>query len=85
MNNKTPSHVTGVKVQCVNYIKCPLCYGCRNYREIDPDCLRCTTNRKRDICNTNKHKTELIAKMILRPKIRFDEPITFKNGGNNNE
>lgn len=80
---KQQSDVRGVQIKCVNFIGCPMCYGCRNYNSADPDCAECTVNRKKNICNTNTHRSDLISKMVLRNRIVVDN-IEFKSkqGGN---
>ena len=50
--NKTYHDVRGSKIKCINYQKCPLCYGCRRYSSIDPECRKCyEENKKFNICN----------------------------------
>jgi hypothetical protein len=79
MLNKTPHDVLGVKKRCINYIKCPLCYGCRNYRGIDPSCAECARNKKDNICNTDKHKPDLIAQFITKDRIKITKQVEFKS------
>ena len=55
MKQKIPQDVLGYQIRCPNYIKCPLC----------------NQNRKKNICDTNKHKENLIAKMITRETINL--------------
>jgi hypothetical protein len=76
---KTPDDVRGFKVKCVNFVKCPMCYGCRNYRSIDLDCAKCMENKKINVCNTNLHKSDLIAKMIMKDKIKLPDDVQFKS------
>ena len=77
---KTEYDVRGYEIKCINYIKCPLCYGCRNYNSVDPDCKICIEqNKKYNICNTELHKTDLIAKMITKNNIKISEPTKFIN------
>lgn len=78
LNQKQPSDVLGFRSSCVNFIQCPICYGCRNYRDEDPDCANCTIHKKRDICDTKKHRADLISKMVLRPRIKIPN-IEFKS------
>lgn len=80
MARKTPSSVRGHRMYCVNYVKCAICYGCRAYNTMDPECEICAQNKKQNICNTELHKASLISKMITREKLKIDEPIKFKNG-----
>lgn len=70
---KTKNDVLGVKINCPNYIECPLCYGCRNYNSAIIECEQCAKNKKFNICNTNKHQNELIAKFITKTKIKIKE------------
>lgn len=71
MKQKIPQDVLGYQIRCPNYIKCPLCYGCRNYNPSYLKCAKCNQNRKKNICDTNKHKENLIAKMITRETINL--------------
>ena len=75
---KQPSDVRGHFTGCVNFVKCPICYGCRAYRSDIPDCQECMKNSKRDICNTNLHKSDVIANMVLKEKIKIDN-VEFKS------
>lgn len=76
---KSPSDVRGAKIRCINYEKCPICYGCRNYNSIDPECAKCATKRKYNICDTIKHKSDIIANFISRPQINLSESVEFKS------
>lgn len=70
MKAKVPSDVKGYDTQCPNFMQCPMCYGCRNY---DPNIIKCVErcggNMKQNVCNTQRHKEELIAKFITKEKI----------------
>ena len=77
---KTMHDTRGSKIKCINYQKCPLCYGCRRYNSVDPDCEKCIENKKINICNTNLHRDEITAKMITKENININESIKFKNG-----
>lgn len=81
--SKKPSHVLGNQIKCLNFSQCPLCYGCRSYSSSDLNCIKCTKNKKRDICNVNLHKPDLINKFITKTNIKFDKPIQFNS--NNRE
>ena len=85
MRQKKPSDVLGAKMMCTSFQQCPLCYGCRSYRTDIPECQKCAVNRKKNICDTNKHKADLISKMVLRPSMKIDN-VKFKSykGGSNN-
>lgn len=74
---KTVHDVRGYQIDCVNYQKCPLCYGCRRYSSIDPECQACLINKKQNICNKDLHRDDLISKMITKSIITVDRPITF--------
>ena len=41
--------------------------------------LKDKENKKYNICNTELHKTDLIAKMITKNNIKINEPIKFIN------
>lgn len=69
MKQKTVQDVLGYQIRCPNYIKCPLCYGCRNYNPKYLKCSKCYRNKRNNICDTNKHKEKLIAKMITKENI----------------
>lgn len=77
---KTIHDVRGSRIKCVNFQKCPLCYGCRRYSSIDPQCKICAEeNKKLNICNKDLHRDEVTAKMITKENIKTDEIISFKN------
>lgn len=76
---KQPNHVTGNRFRCPNFKKCPLCYGCRAYSTHDLNCLECVNNKKRDICNKDLHRDDLIDKFITKDKIEFEGAITFES------
>jgi hypothetical protein len=77
--DKTPSSSRGAQIRCVNFIMCPLCYGCRNYRSDDPECENCLKDKKFNICNTDKHQPHLIASFISRSQIQIKGDIQFKS------
>ena len=76
---KSPKDVLGFQINCPSYTMCPLCYGCRNYRSDLDECKKCATNFKQNICNTKLHKSNLIAKMILKNEIEIKEKVNFIN------
>lgn len=62
---KTPHDVRGFQIKCVNYVQCPICYGCRNYNARDPECIKCKEyNAKKNLCNVKLHRNDLIARML---------------------
>lgn len=76
---KTVHDVRGSRINCLNFIKCPLCYGCRNYVSTDAECNICfRENKKINLCNTNLHRNDLISQMITKNNILLDEPINFQ-------
>lgn len=76
---KTVHDVRGSQIKCVNFQKCPLCYGCRRYSSVDPECAICIENKKTNICKTDLHKADVTAKMILKENIKLDGKIEFKS------
>lgn len=52
----------GKTINCPDYIECPACGGCRNYNPSFLDCLKNCKKPKQDICDTEKHKTDLLGK-----------------------
>lgn len=77
---KQPNHVRGNRVKCIKFIQCPLCYGCRAYSTHDLDCLNCVEeNKKKNICNKELHKDDIISKFITKNKIEINEQIIFKS------
>lgn len=70
---KQPNHVLGKKTNCPNFVQCPICYGCRAYSTADLNCGKCTINKKRDICNVELHKADLINKLISKTQINFEK------------
>lgn len=72
--NKTSEQVRGSRIRCLDYEMCPLCYGCRAFNSRYQKCLDCKNeNAKFNLCDTKKHKTDLIAKMITRERIDLDK------------
>lgn len=77
---KTVHDVRGSLIKCPNFQMCPLCYGCRRYSSIDPECKICLEeNKKINICNKDLHRDDLAAKMITKHTIVLDTPLTFIN------
>lgn len=80
--NKERSDVRGVLIGCVNYESCPMCYGCRNYRSEDYDCVECSKeDHKFNICNKDRHQADLVSRFITKNKIVLDK-VTFKSNKN---
>lgn len=76
---KQPSHVRGNRVSCPKYIMCPLCYGCRSFSSHDLECRECEEeNKKKNICNTELHKDDVVSNFITKTKIELEEPVTFE-------
>lgn len=69
MKQKTRYDVWGVQNNCPDYQECPLCYGCRNYDSSYVKCQNCEEDRKKNICNRELHRPDLLARMITREKI----------------
>jgi hypothetical protein len=61
--------VRGWQIDCKWYTPCPLCYGCRAYDPSYKRCEKCANETKQNICNTHKHRADLLAKMIQRETI----------------
>lgn len=77
---KGPNSSLGAKNNCINFNMCPLCYGCRDYRSTDSDCSDCyNENKQFNICNTEKHKTDLIGQFVTKNVIKSNEKINFKS------
>lgn len=79
--SKQPNHVLGFKERCPKFIQCPICYGCRSYSTHDIDCEKCAVNKKRDVCNKELHRDDLIEKLISKDVIKMKEPVTFMSAG----
>lgn len=52
---------------CDWFEECPLCYRCRAYDSKYLRCRECEIPR----CNTRRHTSEMIAKMILKPQVKM--------------
>lgn len=84
MQSKTVHDVRGFQIKCRYFIKCPLCFSCRNYNAKYTECNTCMNeNRKKNICNVELHKEELISKMIIKDRLKLKEKVEFINGKNN--
>jgi len=68
---KTRYDVWGVQHNCANYQECPLCYGCRAYDSSYVKCQHCAKNKKKNICDKNKHTDKALSLMIQRPVINL--------------
>ena len=67
---KTRHDVKGWQIDCVNYEMCPLCYGCRAYNQSHVKCVnKCGDDQRANICNTQRHRADLVAKMITKESI----------------
>ncbi len=67
---KDKNEVRGVLIGCPNFHPCPLCYGCRNYMATDIECEKCLKeDKKKNICNKELHKEEILEKMIKRDNV----------------
>ena len=67
---KTRHDVKGWQIDCVNYEMCPLCYGCRAYNPSHVKCVnKCGDDQRANICNTQRHRADLVAKMITKESI----------------
>lgn len=78
IKSKEPKDVLGYQINCPDYQQCPLCYGCRSY---DPSYYKCVNlcgrNIKHNVCKTDKHKENLLAKMIKRTIIHINDEETY--------
>lgn len=66
---KKVSDVLGWQKNCVEYHKCPICYGCRNYNSSSLKCRKCAINRRKNICNISKHTSEKMKLFCERNEI----------------
>ena len=67
--NKTYHDVRGSKIKCINYQKCPLCYG---------------ENKKFNICNKDLHRDDVTSKFITKEIIKINK-VEFKSKKNKGE
>lgn len=68
---KTHHDVWGWQNDCPSYMECPLCYGCRNFDERIVECVEhCGENRKKNVCNTTRHKDDLLAKLLSKEIVK---------------
>ena len=83
---KSIHDVRGSRINCVNFQSCPLCYGCRHYSSVDPECQICLAeNKKLNICNKDLHRDEVTAKMISKNNVILPEDISFENWRNEDD
>ena len=68
---KKPSDVLGYQMDCPDFDQCPFCYGCRAYDEKYIKCRRCAQNKKKNTCNTQRHRPDAIAKMLTRTNTKI--------------
>ena len=61
---KSIDEVLGFQINCPDYEPCPLCYGCRSYNPEYYKCLECSKNKKKNLCDTSKHRDGALAKML---------------------
>jgi len=67
---KTIADVKGSLINCKDFNPCPMCYGCRNFTTNRVRCVnKCGVNEKFDTCNTNRHRPDLLARMITKERI----------------
>lgn len=67
---KTKEDALGYRIDCINYVSCPLCYGCKNYSSAIIECEKCAAeNPQMNICNNNLHSAKNISKMVKRMRI----------------
>jgi len=77
---KKPNQVRGNRIKCPKFIQCPICYGCRAYSTHDLDCIECLEeSKKKNICNKELHKDDIITRFITKDKIEFKGKIIFKS------
>lgn len=76
---KQPADVRGNFIRCPKFIQCPLCYGCRAYKSSDLDCVECTINKKRDICNVSLHTDDIVSRFITKTNYFINEEVKFKS------
>lgn len=67
---KQPNDARGARIGCPMFESCPLCYGCRAFDPKYEECRNCELdNKKQNVCNTERHKSDLLSRMITRPVI----------------
>lgn len=77
---KQPNQVRGNQIECIKFIQCPLCYGCRAFSTHDLECIECSDdNHKNNICNKDLHKDDVVSKFISKDKIILEETIYFES------
>ena len=68
MKRKTVHDVLGWQKNCPRFVSCPVCYGCRAFDSSMISCEKCAEN-KRNLCDTKKHRSDLLDRMITREAI----------------
>ena len=56
----------GAEINCPDFEMCPICYKCRNY---SPRMKKCVDNCSDNICDTSKHRSDLVSKLIVPTEI----------------
>lgn len=65
---KRPGDVRGRQIHCPDFQQCPVCYGCRSYDTKYEECRKCGSDKK-NICNKQKHRPDLMAQLVTRPEV----------------
>ena len=72
MKRKNPNDVRGRRINCPDFEMCPLCYGCRAFNPRFAKCHACKEeNQKFNLCKTERHRPDLLEKMIRRERIEI--------------
>lgn len=74
---KTVHNVRGYQIGCINFQKCPLCFGCRRFNTADPECKICLENKKQNICKVDLHRDEITSRMITKGNLHLPEKLEF--------
>lgn len=73
MSQKRIEDVRGYRISCLSFEGCPVCYGCRAYRNDDSECLICEAeNKKINLCKTHIHKGDLVSRFVPKHVIDLD-------------
>lgn len=73
MGQKNPHDVRGMRIDCPDFEQCALCYGCRAFSSKYLKCLECKSeNEKKNICRTDKHRADLVEKMVTKECIKLN-------------
>lgn len=70
MPGKKPTDVKGYQMNCPDYHKCPICFGCRNYDDSNYHCVT-ECGDKSNHCDTKKHRSDLIGKLLYRKTVEI--------------